>query len=148
MDAMDGNAAPAEVRSLPAIAMMLMFLVWCINIQSANHQGAEVGLGVALLVSSMACLGYTVACLAQNPNGFRKWFFLSWAPSSLIAATLLLESNPLGWEGVEWGVFLPQLVTSALPCLALYIVSRGNAGSVYAVPAVFVSYFVVMLVTW
>ena len=145
---MEENTAPAEVSSLPVVAMMLTFFVWCINIQSANEQSEEVALGIAFLMSSIVCLGYTIACLAQNPNGFRKWFFLSWAPSSLIAITLLLQSNPLGWEGIEWGVFVPQLMISTLPCLALYLVSRGNAGSIYAVPVVVVSYFVVMLVTW
>ena len=65
---MEENTAPAEVSSLPVVAMMLMFLVWCINIQSANEQSEEVALGIAFQLSSMACLGYTIASQSQDPN--------------------------------------------------------------------------------
>ena len=144
---MEGES-PAEVTTLPVLGAMSVFLLWCLNIQNANNQGAEVALGLALLVSFVVCLGYTIAYLIRKPPGFVGAFLLGWMASLPVAVVLLLRSNPLTWGGIMWGEFATSLATSLLPCVAAFVLSRGNKGALYAVPAVVVCYHFAMIATW
>ena len=66
---MEGEA-PSEVNALPVLGAMSVFLVWCLSIQNADNQEVEVALGLALLVSFVVCIGYTIAYLITRPPGF------------------------------------------------------------------------------
>ena len=142
------GTAPESVNRLPVAATVLMFVIWCTDVQSANNQGTEIALAAALLSSFLVYLIFAFTYLIHNPDGFRRWFTLSWLASVPIALALLLQSNPLSWDGIAWRVFVPQAVISTLPCLASYLISKGHAGAVYAVPVTMASYVLIMLGTW
>ena len=139
---------PDNVNRLPVLATVLVFVIWCTDVRSANNQGTEIALAAALLGSFVVYLVFAFAYLIHNPDGFRRWFTLSWLASVPIALALLLQSNPLSWDGIAWRVFVPQAVVSTLPCLASHLISKGHAGAVYAVPATMASYVLIMLGTW
>ena len=142
------RTAPENVNRLPVAATVLMFVIWCTDIQSVNNQGTEVALAAALMTTFVVYLIFAFTYLIRNPDGFRVWFTLSWLASVPIALVLLVESNPLSWDGIAWRVFVPQAVVSTLPCLASHLISKGHAGAVYAVPATMASYVLIMLGTW
>ena len=144
---MEGET-PSEVNALPVLGVMSVFLVWCLSIQNADNQDAEVALGLALLVSFVVYLGYTVAYLITRPLGFVRAFHSGWSASLPVAVVLLLRSNPLTWGGVLWDEFATSLAASLLPCVAVFVLTRGNKGALYAVPAVVVCYHFVMISTW
>ena len=142
------RTTPGNVNRLPVLATVLVFVIWCTDVRSANNQGTEIALGTALMISFVVYLTFAFTYLIRNPDGFRSWFTLSWLASVPIALALLLQSNPLSWDGIAWRVFVPQAVISTLPCLASHLISKGHAGAVYAVPATMASYVLIMLGTW
>ena len=142
------RTTPGNVNRLPVLATVLVFAIWCTDVRSANNQGTEIALATALMISFVAYLIFAFNYLIRNPDGFRSWFTLSWLASVPIALALLLQSNPLSWDGIAWRVFVPQAVISTLPCLASHLISKGHAGAVYAVPATIASYVLIMLGTW
>lgn len=142
------HTAPGNVNRIPVVATTLIFVIWCTDVQSANNQGTEIALAAALIISFVAYLIFAFTYLIRNPNGFRRRFALSWLASVSIALTLLLQSNPLSWDGIAWRVFVPQAVVSTLPCLASHLISKGHAGAIYAIPATMASYVLIMLGTW
>lgn len=142
------RTTPGNVNRLPVLATVLVFVIWCTDVRSANNQGTEIALATALLISFVVYLIFAFTYVIRNPDGFRRWFIMSWLASVPIALALLLQPNPLSWNGIAWRVFVPQAVVSTLPCLASHLISKGHAGAVYAVPATIASYVLIMLGTW
>ena len=130
---------------IPVLTTIFVFLVWCLNIESANDDSVEIFFGISLLISFVIYLRFTLLYLGQNQNEFMKSYFLALAPSVCLALVLIMIANPLSWDGIDWLTMLFSMLISIVPGLYFYFVKGKNMGTFYAIPSVLGLYFFLMI---